>query len=82
MLKGIGIILVGVSAFVGPSTANAQTGDQLVIVHMYSDASHSTEVGEIVPYCTANGIEYRLTGTYTNFQVEEPVDQGIGCFIG
>jgi hypothetical protein len=84
MLKGIGIILmVMASAVVGTSPAIAQTSDQLVIVHMYSDASLTTEVGEIVPHCTADGgIQYELTGTYTNFQVEEPVDNGIGCFIG
>jgi hypothetical protein len=84
MFKGIGIAcLVAASALVGTGPAIAQTSDQLVIVHMYSDASLTTEVGEIVPHCTGNGgIQYELTGTYTNFQVEEPVDYGIGCFIG
>lgn len=83
MLKGIGIgLLIGMAAIVGPSPAIAQTSDQLVIVHMYSDSSYTTEVGKVVPYCTGDGsIQYRLIGTYTYFQVEEPVEYGLGCFV-
>jgi hypothetical protein len=82
MLKRIGIILlVAASAVVGPSAAYAQ--QQLYITHCYSDASHTTEVGEIVPYCHADGsIYYRLFGTYTTYQEDEPVDNGVGCFVG
>ena len=82
MLKRIGIILLlAASAVMGPTAALAQ--QQLYITHCYSDASHTTEVGEIIPYCTADGsVHYRLEGTYTTFQVDEPVDNGEGCFIG
>ncbi|HEY1605511.1 MAG TPA: hypothetical protein VGF77_07915 [Allosphingosinicella sp.] len=43
----------------------------MYVTHMYSDASHTTEVGEILPECTANGVQYHLVGTYTYFQVDE-----------
>jgi len=81
MLKRLGIILaVAASAAFGPTAALAQ--QQLYITHCYSDASHTTEVGQIIPYCTADqSIHYRLVGTYTTFQEDEPVDNGEGCFI-
>jgi hypothetical protein len=72
MLKGIGIVSLVVSAFVvEPSAAFAQTSQPMYVTHMYSDASHTTEVGEILPECTANGVQYHLVGTYTYFQVDE-----------
>jgi uncharacterized protein CbrC (UPF0167 family) len=82
MFKRIGLIaLLVASCVVAPSAAVAQ--QQLVITHCYSDASHTTEVGQIVPYCHADGsIYYRLFGTFTSFQEDEPVDNGIGCFVG
>ncbi|MDB5691846.1 MAG: hypothetical protein JWO81_909 [Alphaproteobacteria bacterium] len=74
MLKGIGIIcLVVASAVVGPTPAMAQTGEPMYVTHMYSDASHGTEVGTIEPQCTSRGVQYHLVGTYTYFQVDELV---------
>jgi uncharacterized protein CbrC (UPF0167 family) len=80
MLKRIGILLIAASAVIGSSAASAQ--EQLYKTHCYSDASHTTEVGQIIPYCTADGsIHYRLFGTYTTFQEDEPVDNGLYCFV-
>lgn len=72
MRKDLGIIsLVVATMVVGPSPAIAQTSEPMYVTHMYSDASHTTEVGEITPECTGNGVQYSLSGTYTYFQVDE-----------
>jgi hypothetical protein len=74
MLKGIGITSLVVASFVvGPSAAFAQSSQPMYVTHMYNDASHTTEVGDIMPECTYEGVQYHLVGTYTYFQVDEYV---------
>lgn len=74
MLKRIGMASLVVASFlIGPSAAFAQTSEPMYVTHMYSDASHTTEVGEITPQCTSRGVQYTLSGTYTYFQVDEYV---------
>ena len=74
MLRKLGMISLAAAAFVGgPSPAFAQDGDPMYRTHMYSDASHTEEVGYIYPTCTSRGIQYHLVGTYTYFQEDEVV---------
>lgn len=39
--------------------------------YMYSDATHTTQVGQIDPECGYYYVQYHLTGTYTYHQVDE-----------
>jgi hypothetical protein len=67
------VFVAAASAVIGPSPAIAQTSEPMFVTHMYSDASHTTEVGQILPQCTWRGVQYTLVGTYTYFQVDEQV---------
>ena len=74
MLKRIAIISVTLaSMMVGPSQAVAQWGEceNIYLTRMYSDATHTVQVGYISGYCAYPYIQYVLTGTYTYFQTEE-----------
>ena len=73
MFKRIAIFSLTMAAMlVGPSPASAQ-GTPLYRTHMYSDATHTVEVGYIWGQCTGIGIQYHLVGTYTYFQEDELV---------
>jgi hypothetical protein len=64
---------------VGPTQAVAQpTCQQMWLTRMYSDASHTVQVGYIAGVCQNPYIQYYLYGTYTYFQTEEP-DGTCGC---
>ena len=82
MLKRFAISLVALATMlIGPTQqAAAQIGgcQNLYLTHMYSDATHSVEVGYIWGYCSYPYIRYFLEGTYTYFQVDEVVGT-CGC---
>jgi len=82
MFKRIGIIaLTLASLLAGPSTAMAQAPCEcidIVMTRMYSDATHTVQVGYISGYCSWNGVQYQLFGTYTYFQVDEVIGS-CGC---
>lgn len=75
------IALTLTTMLVGPSLpASAQTTcTDLVLTHMYSDATHTTQVGYIYGECSYPVIRYYLVGTYTYFQVDEVVGQCGPC---
>lgn len=70
-----------VAAFGLMSTASAakvQDGEVIYLVHMYTDANHTEEVGYLTGQCSwqpAMGyyVQYTLHGTYTYFTYDEPV---------
>lgn len=66
MFKRIAISsLALVTLLAGAPPASA---DPIYRTAMYSDATHTVEVGFIWGECTFFGIQYHLVGTYTFFQ--------------
>jgi hypothetical protein len=69
------------SMLVGPGQpASAQsTCTDLVLTRIYSDATHTEQVGYIYGECSYPYIRYYLVGTYTYFQADEVVGQCGPC---
>jgi hypothetical protein len=66
---------------IGPTQqASAQIGgcQNKYLTRMFSDATHTVQVGYIWGICSYPYIQYYLEGTYTYFQTEE-VDGTCGC---
>lgn len=81
MLKRIAISSLALATMlIGPTQqAAAQPECQIIyLTRMWSDATHTVQVGYISGICAAPYIQYTLTGTYTNFQTEE-ADGTCGC---
>jgi hypothetical protein len=64
---------------IGPSQpAFAQECQNMYLTRMYSDATHTVQVGYIAGICAYPNPQYTLYGTYTQFQTEE-FDGTCGC---
>ena len=82
MLKRIAISSLAVATMlIGPTQqAVAQIGgcQNIYMTRMWSDATHTVQVGYIDGMCAYPYIQYTLFGTYTYFQTEE-VSGTCGC---
>lgn len=74
MRKQIAILalsLVGLSGLSSQAGAQ-QSGTPVYTTYMYSDATHTEQVGVITGRCSYRGdVQYTLHGTYTMHQVDE-----------
>ena len=82
MLKKMAIAsLTLATLMVGPSQAFGQwqqACETKYLTRMYSDATHTVQVGYIWGRCEYPHIRYFLEGQYTSFQTDEP-DGECGC---
>lgn len=83
MLKRIAISSLALATMlIGPvqqATAQPLECQNMYLTRMWSDATHTVQVGYISGRCAYPYILYTLYGTYTNFQTEEVEDT---CFCG
>jgi hypothetical protein len=69
-ISAYGIAALGVATLAaGPAQADYR--EAAYVTTMYSDASHTQEVGHIYPECGYNYVQYHLEGTYTYYQENE-----------
>jgi hypothetical protein len=68
MLKRIAISSLALAAMLVGPTQPAAASIPIYRTAMYSDATHTVEVGYIWGECSWMGVQYHLVGTYTYFQ--------------
>lgn len=71
-------LVAGLGLMSTASAAKVQNGEVIYLVHMYTDANHTEEVGYLTGVCAwhpAIGyyVQYTQHGTYTYFTYDEPV---------
>lgn len=76
LIKAIAAVSLGLMSTA--SIAGGQGGEVIYLVHMYSDASHTEEVGQLTGACywrpvVGYYVQYTQSGTYTTFTYAEPV---------
>lgn len=77
MRKKIMTSLIVSSVFLGAGPAASQYAaypdgrEPAYYVTFYSDASHTTVVGNLTPQCTFTHVQYHLTGQHTYHSVDE-----------
>jgi hypothetical protein len=78
VLKRIAISVLALATLLSGSTRQAAACETIYLTRMYSDATYTVQVGYISGYCAVPHIRYVLTGTYTYYQTDEPIDT-CGC---
>lgn len=68
--RALGLVAVA-AVFLGASPAYADYREAAYVTTLYSDASHTTVVGYITPECGYFYVQYTLSGTYSQYGVDE-----------
>ena len=71
MAKRILTSLAVASVFLSASPAYADYREAAYLTTLYSDATHTTVVGHIVPECGYRYVQYHLEGTYSQYGTDE-----------
>jgi hypothetical protein len=59
------------AVFLGSSPAYANYREAAYVTTLYSDASYTTVVGQITPDCGFRYVQYTLSGTYSQYGIDE-----------
>ncbi len=55
----------------GPASAGFDYREAAYRTYMYTDATHQVQAGQIDPECGFHYVQYHLSGTYSDYQVDE-----------
>jgi len=64
-------VLLGAAPAVSQYAAYPDGREPAYVTTLYSDASHTTVVGQITPECGYSYVQYTLSGTYSQYGTDE-----------
>jgi hypothetical protein len=65
------VVLLGTSPAVSQYAAYPDGREPAYVTTLYSDATYTTVVGQITPECGYHYVQYTLSGTYSQYGIDE-----------